>query len=189
MLKNEYELFMPVLFDSCLRYDSCQSSFRWAAVCYEQMALLSMKGENQPETLMGFGAKRVETSSKSQFPAWFLWKKLCSRISQWHKAVNSGKLGWSNSALGVWDPPKTPDMTYEVPVLLMDPSHHWCPSSQQVRGKCPQQCVHLDTSPGKFRNSNWRDFSWVFWSHAPITLAGETRAAEQHMSGMVITQA
>lgn len=50
-------------------------------------------------------------------------------------------------------------MTYEVPVLLRDPSHHWRASSQQARGRCPQQCVHLDTSPGKFRNSNWRDFS------------------------------
>lgn len=103
MFKNEHELFVPVLFDSCLRYDSCQSCFRWAAVCYEQITLLSMKGENQPETLMSFGAKRVETSSKSQIPACFLWKKLCSLTSQWHKAVNAA---WSNSALDIWDPPR-----------------------------------------------------------------------------------
>lgn len=155
MFKNEHELFVPVLFDSCLRYDSCQSCFRWAAVCYEQITLLSMKGENQPETLMSFGAKRVETSSKSQIPACFLWKKLCSLTSQWHKAVNTA---WSNSALDIWDPPKTPDMTYKAPVLLMDPSHHWCDSSQQAGARCPQQWVHLHGS-GKFRSSSWRDFS------------------------------
>lgn len=106
MFKNEHELFMPVLFDSCLCYDSCQSSFRWTAVCYEQITLLSVKGENQPETLIGFVAERVEASSNSQFPACFLWKKLCSLTSEWHKAVNNGKLGWSNSALDVWDPPR-----------------------------------------------------------------------------------
>lgn len=181
MFKNEHELFMPVFFDSCLRYDSCQCSFGWAAVCYEQITLLSMKGENQPETLMGFGAKRVETSSKSQFPACFLWKKLFSLTSQWHKAENSGKLGWSTSALDVWDLPKTLIWSpYEIPILLMDPSHHWCVSSQQVRGRCPQQCVHLGSSPGKFRNSIWRDFSLIFWSYSPNTLTGKMRAAGQH---------
>lgn len=162
MFKNEHELFVPVLFDSCfcydscLRYDSCQPFFRWAAVCYEQITLLSVKGENQPETLIGFDAKRVETSSNSQFPACFLWKKLCSLTSvtqsseQWQTRL-------TQQCPGCVGAPKTPDVTYAGPVLLMDPSHHLCASSQQVRGRCPQQCVHLDSSPGRFRS--WRDFS------------------------------
>lgn len=173
MFKNEHDLFMPVLFDTCLCYDSCQSSFKWEAVCCKQITLLSMKGEKQPKTLVGLSTERVriQASLNSEFPGCFLWKRLCSHTSQWYKAVNSGKVGWHNCALGAWEAPKS----------LRSPTKSlyswWILSITVVFPVCRQgvgvlSTVYTRAVLGEFRGSSWRDFSWMFWTHVPNPPAG-----------------
>lgn len=164
MFKNEHELSMPVLFDSCLRYDSCQSSFKREAVCYKQITLLSVKGENQPETLMGLGAKRVgiQASLNSEFPDCFLRKRLfCFCTSQWHKAVNSVRVGWSNCALDVWDPSRSlmwpMKALYSLWILSIIVVLPVCSQGAGVLSIVCTRMVLL----GEFRGISWKDFSWI----------------------------
>lgn len=149
MFKNEHDLFMPVLFDTCLCYDSCQSSFKWEAVCYKQITLLSMKGEKQTKTLVGLSTERVriQASLNSEFPGCFLWKRLCSHILM-VQSSEQWQSGLAQLCLGCMGSLKIPEVIYEVFVFLMDLFHHCCVFSLQARGRCPQHCVHQDSSGG-----------------------------------------
>lgn len=175
---------MPVLFDSWLHYDSCLSSFRWEALCYEQITLLFMKGENQPETLMVLGAKRegIQASLNSEFPGCFLWKRLCSRTSQWHKQWTVAKwveaiVPWMYGTLLVsiasdlWSP-CIPDGSF--------------PSLMCFQPTWKGQLSSAVCAPGRFSWANSEavagsGFSWMFWTHPRFSFWVNERGRAAHV--------
>lgn len=60
---------MPVQFDSCFHYESCQSSFRWEAVCCEQISVSESCKPAQDIVRL----RREESKNPSLIKFWVSW--------------------------------------------------------------------------------------------------------------------
>lgn len=150
--------FMPVLF----QMRSCSS---WA-----NYFIVSERWK-PPWDIDGLRCKEGRNPSFIKF--WVSWLLPMEETLLLHIPMAQSSEQWQSGLKqlcpGCMGPLEIPDVTYEVPVFLMDPFRHCCASTLQARAGVLSSVCTRTVLLEEFRGSSWRNFFWIF-GHMPQTL-------------------